>query len=87
MGHDNSSRRKLEQRAWEEHNLSQLRYFRTLSLHEKMAAVEGMADVLRRFEEMRGRGEFTTAHPDTAKPQAESAPVAREPTRRYDSDE
>ena len=55
MGHDISSRRKLAQRAWEEHNLSQLRYFRTLSLQEKMA------DVLRRFEEMRGRGEFTTA--------------------------
>ena len=44
-------------------------------------------DNLRHFEEMRGRGEFTTAHPDTAKPQAERAPVAREPTRRYDLDE
>lgn len=60
MGHDNSSRRELEQRAWEEHNLSQLRYFRSLSLREKMEAVEGMADVLRRFEEMRARGEFTS---------------------------
>jgi hypothetical protein len=61
MGNDNSSRRELEQRAWEEHNLSQLRYLRSLSLREKMEAVEGMADVLRRFEEMRARGEFTSA--------------------------
>lgn len=86
MGNDNPSRQESERRAWEEHNLSQLRYFRSLSLREKMEAVEGMADVLRRFEEMRARGEFTTAHLYTT-PQAESAPAVREPTRRYDSDE
>lgn len=47
-----------EQAAWEAHNLSQLVYFRSLSLREKMQAVEGMADLVRRFEEMRARGEF-----------------------------
>src|SRR5258706_4230439 len=47
-----------EQAAWEAHNVSQLVYFRSLSLREKMQAVQGLADVVRRFEEMRTRGEF-----------------------------
>lgn len=47
-----------EQAAWEAHNISQLVYFRSLSLREKMQAVQGLADVVRRFEEMRARGEF-----------------------------
>jgi hypothetical protein len=47
-----------EQAAWETHNVSQLVYFRSLSLREKMQAVQGLADVVRRFEEMRTRGEF-----------------------------
>lgn len=85
MGNDNSSRRELEQRAWEEHNLSQLRYFRSLSLREKMEAVEGMADVLRRFEEMRARGEFTSAPGGAARPQA--TPGVREPSPPYDADD
>lgn len=38
---------------WLEHNLAQLRYFRSLSLREKMSAVEGMADVVRRLEAIR----------------------------------
>lgn len=60
----------LEQAAWEAHNISQLVYFRSLSLREKMQAVQGMADVVRRFEEMRAKGEFhvlsSGQHPDTA---------------------
>lgn len=48
------------QTAWAEHNLSQLRYFRSLSLRTKLEAVQGMADVIRRFNEMRKRGEFTS---------------------------
>lgn len=47
-----------EQAAWEAHNVSQITYFRSLSLREKMHAVQGMADVVRRFDEMRARGEF-----------------------------
>ena len=47
-----------EQAAWEAHNISQLVYFNSLSLREKMHAVQGMADVVRRFEEMRAGGEF-----------------------------
>jgi hypothetical protein len=41
--------------AWAEHALSQLRYFRSLSLHEKFGAVEGMADVVRQINRMRER--------------------------------
>jgi hypothetical protein len=39
--------------AWAQHNLSQLRYFRSLSLREKFQAVEGMADIWRQLEQMR----------------------------------
>lgn len=56
-----------EERSWEEHNLSQLRHFRSLSLHEKMEAVQGMADVLRHFADMRARGLFTSADGTDAK--------------------
>jgi hypothetical protein len=38
--------------------MAQLRRFRALSLREKLQAVEGMADVARRFEEMRREGAF-----------------------------
>ena len=44
--------------AWVEHNISQLRYFRSLSLRTKLEAVQGMADVIRRFREMRSKGQF-----------------------------
>lgn len=45
--------------AWREHNLSQLRYFRSLTLRKKLEAVQGMADVIRRFAEMKKKGLFT----------------------------
>jgi hypothetical protein len=44
--------------AWRAHELSQLKYFRSLSLREKMEAVEGMADIVRCFERMRTEGRF-----------------------------
>jgi hypothetical protein len=43
------------QDAWCAHNLSQLFYFRSLSLREKVEALEGMAEVLRLLEQMRAR--------------------------------
>jgi len=64
-------------RSWEEHNLSQLRYFRSLSLREKMEAVQGMADVVRHFEEMRARGEFTSAR---AAAGSQAAPGVQQPS-------
>lgn len=44
--------------AWREHNLAQLQHFRSLSLRARLAAVEGMADVIRRFEQMRRDGKL-----------------------------
>lgn len=55
------------QRGWDEHNLSQLRYFHTLSLREKLQAVEGMADVVRHFRQLRAQGGFKSA---SSKPDA-----------------
>ncbi len=46
--------------AWIEHNISQLRYFRSLSLRAKLEAVQGMADVVRRFRQMRVDGRFSS---------------------------
>jgi hypothetical protein len=44
--------------AWEQHNLSQLRYFRSLSLRSKMQAIESLAQIARRFQQMRDDGAF-----------------------------
>lgn len=60
MNSDHSPMAPDERDAWREHNLSQLRYFRSLSLRSKLAAVEGMADVIRRFAELRRQGRFGT---------------------------
>jgi hypothetical protein len=54
--------------AWHAHALSQLRYFQSLSLRQKLEAVEGMADVLRRFEQMRATGKFRLASPSRGNP-------------------
>ena len=82
MTNDHPSRRDSVKDAWDEHNLSQLRYFRSLPLRTKLEAVQGMADVLRRFEEMRAKGEFTSATGGTAQTQA--APSVHEPPPRYE---
>ncbi len=44
--------------AWHEHNISQLRHFRSLSLRARLEAVQGMADVVRHFRQMRVEGRF-----------------------------
>lgn len=49
------------QHGWDEHKLSQLRYFRSLSLREKLQAVEGMADIVRHFQQIRAQGGFKNA--------------------------
>jgi hypothetical protein len=45
---------------WEGSRRAQLRYALTLTLRERMEAVEGMAEVVRRFQEMRAEGRFKT---------------------------
>lgn len=58
MRTDPQARSDTAQHGWYEHNLSQLKYFRSLPLRQKLEAVEGMADVLRRFREMHAHGGF-----------------------------
>jgi hypothetical protein len=43
---------------WEGSRRAQLRHALTLTLRERMEAVEGLADVARRMQEMCTRGEF-----------------------------
>ena len=47
--------------AWQKHAVEQMLRFRSLSLRSKMEAVEGMANLLRRFEQMRKSGAFKTS--------------------------
>ena len=83
MSTEPAPRPESEQLAWKEHSVSQLRYFRSLSLREKMEAVQGMADVVRRFGEMRAGGKFNSASGGAARPQA--APSVHEPSPAYDA--
>lgn len=78
-----------EQRAWEEHNLSRLEHFRSLSLREKLGAVQGMADVVRHLQGMRADGNLRLADSISAplaristKPAADSAGLISAPTVR-----
>ena len=70
---------------WEGSRRAQLRHALKLTLRERLEAVEGLADVLRRFEEMRARGEFTSAPGGADRPQA--MPGVREPSPPYDADD
>src|SRR5579885_3775959 len=53
--------------AWTRHERSQLLYFRSLSLQQKMEAVEAMADLVRHFEKMRVEGAFRPAVPHSGR--------------------
>ena len=68
---------------WEGSRRAQLRQALKLTLRERLAAAEGLADVARRFQEMRERGQFTTVGPDPAKAQAKRAQMVREPPSPY----
>lgn len=68
---------------WREHEISQLRRFSAFSLREKMEAVQGMADVVRRFQQMRREGAFHTA-PQAYESRGErEAEVVRETPTHY----
>jgi hypothetical protein len=69
MASDDTVKPRSPEDAWRDHNLSQLRYFRSLSLREKFEAVEGMADIVRHLERMRARGAFGPAAPEAREPQ------------------
>ena len=67
---------------WEGSRRAQLRHALKLTLRERLEAVEGLADVMRRFEEMRAKGEFTSAAGGTA--QTPAAPSVHEPPSSYE---
>ncbi|HET6673925.1 MAG TPA: hypothetical protein VFG71_01230 [Nitrospiraceae bacterium] len=46
---------------WAQHERSQALYFSSLSLQEKMEAVEAMADLVRHFQKMRAERAFRPA--------------------------
>ena len=56
MPRNRQPHRQSPEHGWDEHNLSQLRYFRSLSLREKLQAVMGMADVVRHLRQIRAQG-------------------------------
>lgn len=47
---------------WEGSRRAQLRQALKLTLRERLEAVEGMAEVARRFQEMRAQGKFKAAN-------------------------
>jgi hypothetical protein len=61
MSNEPAATLRAQQEAWKEHDLVQLRYFRSLSLREKLEAVQGMADVVRHLREMRAQGRLRNA--------------------------
>jgi hypothetical protein len=67
---------------WEGSRRAQLRHALTLTLRERLEALEGLADVARRFQEMRARGELTSASGGAAGRQA--APSVHEPPPPFD---
>ena len=69
---------------WEGSRRAQLRHALELTLRERLEAVEGLADVVRRFEEMRARGEFTSASGDAVT--VPVAPGVQERSPPYDAD-
>jgi CRISPR-associated endonuclease/helicase Cas3 len=68
---------------WEGSRRAQLRHALKLSLRERLQAAEGLADVARRFREMRARGQFRTVRSDAARPRPGRALIAREPPSPY----
>lgn len=69
---------------WEGSRRAQLRHALALTLRERMEALEGLADVARRFQEMRERGEFT--YPSGEPAPANAPSIAQEPSPPHDKD-
>jgi hypothetical protein len=67
---------------WEGSRRAQLRHALTLTLRERLEAAEGLADVVRHFQQVRARGGFKSSAPDIAPPP--STRVAREREAQYD---
>lgn len=53
---------------WEGSRRAQLRHALTLTIRERLEALEGLADVARRFREIRAEGGFKTVSPGADEP-------------------
>lgn len=53
---------------WEGSRRAQLRHALSLTLRERLQAMEGLADIARRFGQIRARGGFRTASPGAETP-------------------
>ena len=67
---------------WEGSRRAQLRRALTLTVRERMEALEGLADVARRFQEMRAQGAFKSASAQLSGPP--TAPSVHEPAAPHD---
>ena len=72
---------------WDGSRRAQLRHALTLTLRERMEAAEGLADVARRFQQIRAQGGFKPVSPGEEAAPAETPPAAREPAAPYGSTE
>jgi hypothetical protein len=65
---------------WEGSRRAQLRRALTLTLRERLEAMEGLAEIARRFQEIRARGGFATPLPggETLLPGSTIDPSARD---------
>lgn len=72
---------------WEGSRRAQLRRALEMTVRERLEAAEGLADVGRRFQQIRARGGFKPASPEPEAAQPETPPAAREPRARYGTGE
>ena len=53
MSEGNNIDKEIIRQAWQKHNREHFQSFRKLDIRTKLSAVEGMADVVRRFQKIR----------------------------------
>ena len=70
---------------WEGGRQEQLRHALSFTLRERLQAVEDMAEVAQRFQEMREAEEFSTARSAQPAPSASEAPAVHQTPPRYDA--
>ena len=70
---------------WEGSRRAQLRHALTLTLRERMEAMEGLGDIARRFQDMRAQGKFKEASQLAEVSDSAAASAARESVAQYGS--
>ena len=70
---------------WEGSRREQLRHALSFTLRERLQAVEDMAEVAQRFQEMRETGKSSTTRPAQPVPPVNNAPAVHQTPTPYDS--